>query len=73
MSAPIPARTWHHAGLHTRRLTIGETVAGDDVVQVRIDGIADGLVISLSADQVAEVADGCAARAALMRGSAVTP
>lgn len=70
MTAPIPARTWHHNGLHTRRLIIGETVPGDDVTTMRIQGMADGLAIHLSPDQADEIADSLRDRAKLMRDTA---
>lgn len=69
MTAPIPARSWPHDGLHTRCLDIGETVPGDDVIMLRVKGMADGLLIHLGPDQADEIADSLKARAALMRGT----
>lgn len=69
MSDFIPGCTWRHDGALDRRLEIGETVAGDDVIEVAMRGIADGLRLAVSPDQADEIADSLKARAALMRGA----
>lgn len=65
-TAPIPARARRHAGLRSLTLAIGETVEGDDVVTLRVQG---GPLIHLDANQIEEIAQDLTARASLMRGS----
>ena len=65
----IPKATWKHDGALDRRIEVEVTVVGDDVAEVGIRGIADGLMIRLNADQLDEIASDFQARAALMRGA----
>lgn len=67
MTAPIPARTVKHDGLHLRYLVIEETKPGDTTVQAWIGDSDDGPSICLNADQLDEIATDFQARAALMR------
>lgn len=67
----IPSREWTHDGIANRRLVLGDTIPGDDVVEIRVFGIADGLAIQFGPDKAGEIADALKARVELMRpGSA---
>lgn len=67
MTPPRGPRSWEGDGRPHRELLLAPTGRGDDWLNLGVRGLADGIGIRLSPQQVAELRDELDARLSLMR------